>query len=79
VPFQLALTTDSRDAGLTREVPKTAGQLNAMVHQSELTSSAYCSFGRSTWFERVLDANDLQIVSIEFVEAVRDCLVIGQS
>jgi len=32
-----------------------------------------------TQIERVLDVNDLQIVSIEVVEAARDSLVIGQS
>jgi hypothetical protein len=32
-----------------------------------------------TQIERVLDVNNLQIVSIEVVEAARDSLVIGQS
>jgi hypothetical protein len=32
-----------------------------------------------TQIERVLDVNDLQIVSVEVLEAARDSLVIGQS
>ena len=35
--------------------------------------------GLLTQIERVLDVNDLQIVSIEVVEAARDSLVMGQS
>jgi hypothetical protein len=35
--------------------------------------------GRLTQIERVLDGNNLQIVSIEIVQAARDSLVIGQS
>jgi hypothetical protein len=49
------------------------------AHLSEREAPPDVGTGLLTQIERVLDVNDLQIVSIEVVEAARDSLVMGQS
>jgi hypothetical protein len=51
-----------------------------MARLIRMTGGNFCLLTRLlTQIERVLEVNELQLISIEVVEAARDSLVIGQA